>query len=359
MSETAVTVGPGSQLALPWLAPALAAAVRVPGHALVLHAAPGQGALHWGLALAQAALCDAPPSEGMACGECASCRLVQARSHPDLRVLMPEAQAVALGWQESPGEKRRPSKQLRIEELRGLTDWAHMSSSRGRGKQALIFQAEAMNEHAANALLKTLEEPAPGTRLVLTAAEPARLLPTVRSRCQVVAMPPIAAALALPWLRQQGIADDAQARSLLAATAGQPLAVAQWRGLGIDAAAWQRLPAAMLQGDSASFSGWPLPLVVDALQKLCVDAMRLRSGATATYFASESPGVARLAQADVAALTEWWAALQRSARHAEHPWSEPLRVESLVQQAAVALRPAKPAKSGTPLSPGAWLNSKA
>jgi DNA polymerase-3 subunit delta' len=357
VSDTTVAVGPGSQLALPWLAPALATAQRVPGHALLLHAAPGQGALHWGIALAQAALCDVPPAAGLACGECASCRLVQARSHPDLRVLMPEAQAVALGWQESPGEKRRASKQIRIEELRGLSDWAHMSAARGRGKQALIFQAEAMNDHAANALLKTLEEPAPGTRLVLTSAEPARLLPTVRSRCQVVAMPQIAATLALPWLRQQGIADDAQARSLLAATAGQPLAVAQWRSLGIDAAAWQCLPAAVLRGDPAAVSGWPLPLIVDALQKLCVDALRLRSGVPATYFAPDADGLGRLAQVDVAALNGWWASLLRSARHAEHPWSEPLLVENLVQQAAKALRPAKPAKSGTPEPSGASLNS--
>ena len=85
-------------LPLPWLAGPLAEALRTQkGHALLVHGPQGIGQFELALSLAQSWLCE-DLTGGHACGRCASCHLVQARSHPDLLVLLPEALAEALGW---------------------------------------------------------------------------------------------------------------------------------------------------------------------------------------------------------------------------------------------------------------------
>jgi DNA polymerase III subunit delta' len=180
-------------LPLPWLAAPLAAALQGHrGHALLLHAAPGDGALAFAFTLAQAWLCEGT-GPVRPCGHCGSCHLVQAHGHPDLTVLLPETLRRELNWplpDDKPDSERKPSKQIRVDDVRVLVDRATRTSARGRGKVALVFPAEVMNAQAANALLKTLEEPAAGTRMLLATAEPARLLPTVRSRCQHLRLAP-------------------------------------------------------------------------------------------------------------------------------------------------------------------------
>lgn len=184
--------------------------------------------------------------------------------HPDLHRLVPEALRQQLGLQGADaGEtstegdarsKRKPSRQIRIDDVRAAIDWIVTTSSRGRAKVVLIHPAEAMNLQSANALLKTLEEPPRGARLLLTAAEPEQLLPTVRSRCQVVRLRPPAPDLARQWLQTQGLA---QAEVLLAASSQRPLdALAMAAADGIDAARWTAVPAAVLARQPAVFAGW-------------------------------------------------------------------------------------------------------
>ena len=201
-------VGPDGQLPLPWLAAPLQQALAQPGHALLLVAAPGVGALAFQLTLAQAWLCEST-QPAKPCGTCTSCHLFQARTHPDLKLLLPEAQRVELGWAEaaedSEGGKRKPSRQIRIDEVRGAIDWIVKTTSRGRAKVLVLHPAEALNPVGANALLKTLEEPPAGARLLLSCSDPEHLLPTVRSRCQRlrIQLPPAEQARA--WLQAQGL----------------------------------------------------------------------------------------------------------------------------------------------------------
>ncbi|HSQ73079.1 MAG TPA: DNA polymerase III subunit delta', partial [Rubrivivax sp.] len=110
---------------------------------------------------------------------------------------------------------------------------------------------------------------------------------------------------------------------------------------GIDAAAWSALPAALAHGRAAALAGWPVPQVVDALQKLCHDAMARAGGAPASYFPTERVPAA----AAWDALASWSLELARVARHADHPWQEALMIDALVTQGRVALAPAP---SGTP-----------
>lgn len=341
MGAEDLLIGEDGQLPLPWLAEPLAGLLeRQRGHALLLHAAAGQGALPLAVSLAQSWLCEAGEGRRPACGRCAACRLVQARAHPDLQLLLPELQRRELGWPfagdkaEGGDSSRKPSRQIRVEEVRSLIDWVFKTSARGRGKVAVLHPGELINTISANALLKTLEEPPAGTRIVITAADPARLLPTVLSRCNLARVPLPTEAEALPWLAAQGVADPGV---LLAATAGRPLDALALQRAGIGAAAWKALPAALAQGQPA-LQGWPLPQALDTLLKLAHDAMAVATGAAPRYFPAGSLP-ATLAADALPGLNAWSAELRRVARHATHPWNEGVLIDALVAQAARALAP--------------------
>ena len=335
-----LVVGEDGSLPLPWLrAPLTAALTASRGHALLVHGATGVGARAFAFTLAQAWLCEARDAPGGAtgpCGRCGSCRLVQSRVHPDLTVLLPETLRRELDWplpDDKPDSERKPSRQIRVDDVRLLIERSTRTSARGRGKVLLLHPAEALNAQAANALLKTLEEPAAGTRLLLTASDPALLLPTVRSRCQQLRLDAPPADIAVAWLRGQGVTNEADALTLLSACSGRPLDALDWLQAGVDARAWAGLPAAMAAGQGAALTGWPVPRVVDALLKLCHDAMARAAGASARYF----PQAAVPARGDAARLSAWSRELQRVARHDEHPWHEALLVDALVRGAAAAL----------------------
>ena len=334
----ALTVDEAGDLPLPWLGETLSRTLASQrGHALLVQAWPGVGALPFAVILAQAWLCEAESSGAKRpCGRCASCRLVRSHLHPDLIVLLPETLRREHDWplaQDKPDgddAKRKPSRQIRIDEVRALIDWSSKTPSRGRGKVAVLHPATALNPQAANALLKTLEEPPASTRLVLTAGDPASLLPTVRSRCQWLRLSEPDAEEAVAWLEAQGVA---QAQVLLAACNGRPLDALALAQAGIDGPAWSALPAAVAAGKASAFSGWSVALAVDALHKICHDAMAVASGAAARYFPDQR--VPRGAQ--LVALADWSAELDRVARHDEHPWNEGLLIEALVQRGAAVL----------------------
>jgi DNA polymerase-3 subunit delta' len=179
-----------SVTAASWLQPArelLLAAVRHDrvAHALLIQDAPGAGGDQLALWLAQLLFCAAPASHGP-CGACAACRNVAADHHPDFtRLTLLE-----------------DSKQIRVEQARDLSAHLALASHQGGYKVALIDPADALNWNAANALLKTLEEPPARTVLILVAQQPSRLPATILSRCQRVRIRSPERAAALAWLNQ-------------------------------------------------------------------------------------------------------------------------------------------------------------
>jgi DNA polymerase III subunit delta' len=356
-------VGPDGKLPLPWLEPVLRQMLQSQrAHALLLHGPQGIGQFELALTIAQAWLCEAEPRDARPCGHCGSCRLVAAHSHPDLLVLIPDALREALGWGGESDEaasdrasKAKPSKDIKVDAVRAAVGFGQSTSARGRGKVVVLHPAERMNGIAGNALLKTLEEPPGDARFLLSCAAPDALLPTIRSRCQSVALSLPGTDMAIAWLTEQGVGD---APVMLAATGGQPQESLDWFRQGVDAAAWARLPAAVAQGVSSTFAAWPLPRVVDALQRLCHDAACVAAGAAPRYF----PAASIRAGADPAALSEWLRELNRVARHAEHPWNAGLMAESLVQQGQRALATTRTTHEtrapGPSARQGASLNSR-
>jgi DNA polymerase-3 subunit delta' len=329
---------------LPWLAAPLRRALETrSAHALLLHGPSGVGQFELAMALAQGWLCESStvPIGARPCGVCASCRLVHARSHPDLLVLVPEAMRESLGLSAGEGEgeegsedrpgKRKPSKEIRVDEVRVAVAFALTTSARGRSKVVIVHPAERMNTIAANAFLKTLEEPPGDVRFLLCTAAPDAMLPTIRSRCQALALrlPPPREAVA--WLAAQGIAEP---EVLLRASGGQPQEALARAAFGIDAAAWRALPRRVAEGDASALRGWPLPWVVDALQKLCHDAASAAVAAPPRYF----PAAAVCGAPDLDVLLRYARELGRFARLADHPWIADLSVESLVAQGREALQ---------------------
>jgi DNA polymerase III subunit delta' len=330
-------VGPDGALPLPWLGPLLEQALQQRAHALLLQGPQGVGQFETALTLAQAWLCEGA-RDRRPCGVCAGCRLVQSHSHPDLLVLLPELLQEPLGWGmagddagSDKASKTKPSKEIKVDAVRSAVTFAQTTSARGRGKVVVLHPAERMNHVSANTLLKTLEEPPGASRFILSCSSPDSLLPTIRSRCQVVMLQLPPTEVAAQWLRERGVAEPAV---LLAATGGQPQEVLQWIEQGVDAALWLRLPAIVARGETQALASWPLPRLIDALQKLCHDVACLAAGARPRYFPPEV-----LAQAaDPGRLADWMRELNRCARHAEHAWNAGLMLESLVQQGQRALR---------------------
>lgn len=317
----------------PWLQHSLADALQRRAHALLVAGPPGLGQFEFSLALVQAWLCETPitsrDAAGQACGHCDGCHLVAQRSHPDLRLLVPEAFRSQAGLTADEGDaddgkKRKPSQEIKVDQVRATLDFSERTAGRAPIKVVLLHPAEAMNAVAANALLKTLEEPPGAMRFVLGCGAADSLLPTIRSRCQSVVLSPPARDEALAWLNGQGVSG---AEVVLDASGGLPLAAREHALAGRDAAAWQSFPERVLAGDAAAFSSWPLPVLADALGRLLHDAAALRVGAPARFFRQWQP---RRGGAGVDALTGCAAELRRFARQAEHPWNAGLAVESLV-----------------------------
>ena len=151
-------------------------------HALLIHGPRGIGKHALALNFAQALLCETPRADGLACGACAGCRYAVAGQHPDLmrlELLVIDPEEDTLEAVESIG----------IDRVRALTEFVQLTSHRQRAKVAVIAPAERMNAAAANALLKTLEEPPPGTYLILVSDQPGRMPATLRSRCRMLAAP--------------------------------------------------------------------------------------------------------------------------------------------------------------------------
>lgn len=178
---------------------------RLP-HALLLCGMRGVGKQHFAAGFAQALLCEQPVTDGRACQACRSCLLFRAGTHPDYQRITPLEEG----------------KSILIDQIRELNASLTLKSHAGGYKIAVLRPADHMNSAAANALLKTLEEPPPHTLLMLITSRPAALPATVRSRCQRMnfTLPPTDAAL--PWLRER-LEPAHDAAQLLAVAGGAPL----------------------------------------------------------------------------------------------------------------------------------------
>jgi DNA polymerase-3 subunit delta' len=179
---------------------------RLP-HALLLVGAAGLGKWQFAKQFAHSLLCKSPDSSGSPCGHCQPCHLFNAGTHSDLQIIEPDPES--------------KSGDIRIDDIRQMSNKEAFTAQAGGYKVILIHPAERMTTAAANSLLKTLEEPTAQTRIILVSSHPHRLPATVRSRCQSIHFTAPTKEEATHWLQQQGITSDIE--TLLGLSGGAPL----------------------------------------------------------------------------------------------------------------------------------------
>ena len=270
---------------------------RLP-HALLIHGAPGVGKLALAEHFAQFLLCEKKRQGAGPCGKCEGCRWFLGGNHPDVRYVEPEIMArnqVAPeeGEEESSKEKKKPSVVIKVDEIRALGGFVNVKSSRGGLRVAIIHPAETLNEGAANALLKSLEEPPAGAIFLLVSHRPAALLPTIRSRCVPVPVPLPDLAAAAAWLAKQGVRNPER---WLAFAGGAPLRALDY-ATGERGEAIERVLRNLASGDRFALAEVKnreeLEPLAEVLQKMALDrAFAALSGKT-KYGGSAVPGDAR------------------------------------------------------------------
>jgi DNA polymerase-3 subunit delta' len=180
-------------------------------HALLLVGIDGIGKRHFANKFANYVLCKNPQTDAE-CGKCQDCHLFRANTHPDFLWVEPEA----------------PGKIINVEQIRAVVKRVNESTLTGGFRVIIINPATAMNINAANALLKTLEEPTPNTLIMLICNQGLRLPATVISRCQKVIFTKPPHAQAVAWLREQLDDDKIDPQLLLKLADGAPLKALFW-----------------------------------------------------------------------------------------------------------------------------------
>jgi DNA polymerase-3 subunit delta' len=178
-------------------------------HAFLLSGQTGTGKQELAMEMAAALLC--LENSLPACGSCRSCQLLVSGAHPDFRILSFEL-----------NDKGKLRSEIVIDQVRALISFLQLTTTFSEKKVALIHPAEAMNKNAANALLKTLEEPPGDAVILLLSHDPSRLAVTIRSRCQKLQVRSPGSETALAWLLETGAFAKAEAISALKAAAGSP-----------------------------------------------------------------------------------------------------------------------------------------
>ena len=319
-------------------------------HALLFRGREGIGKLDFVRKLAQSLACESPAADGAACGGCQSCRWFAASGHPDYRELQPEALRSAemhsdeqepAGTDQPSAGKRKPSKEIRVEEVRELQDFINLTAHRGGGKTIVFYPAETLNPNAANALLKNLEEPPPGTRFMLVSHRPSYLPATIISRCQQIALPTPQAAVAGQWLREQGIADPALK---LAQTGNAPLAA-----LALDDGEFWSQRKTLLGGLVApgfaalalaeQVRDFPAGRLLGWLQRWTYDLLSTKSAGRVRYNPDFEAALAQIAGSLRAAdIARCHRQLVRQQRSVNHPLNPRLFIEQLLLSYAALLR---------------------
>lgn len=238
-------------------------------HALLLTGPQGMGKFVFANLFVKQLLCLTPTTAQIACGECRTCLLFQAGSHPDFYTVQPEAEG----------------KNIRVDQIRELIGQLNQTTIQGGYRIAVVNPADAMNAAAANALLKTLEEPGDKIVILLVTSRPNIIPATIRSRCQSVVFPLPPSEVAKQWLKQElpAAADHAL---LLALAEGAPLrAVALTQDEHLQQR--QELLAdlktlSMGRGDPIQITtGWlktNTQSILQCLITLVIDVIRLKSG---------------------------------------------------------------------------------
>ncbi len=316
---------------------------RLP-HALLLHGSAGIGKARFAEYFARSLLCETPVANGHPCGSCVSCGWFEQYSHPDFRRVRPEAldeDEASTGDGEEADEPKKtaksakaPSKDIRIEQVRALSDFMNISTHRQGLRVIVLYPAEALNSASANALLKTLEEPPPGTVILMVTHSLDRLLPTILSRCRKLALSLPSHDEALAWLVAQGVPDGDM---WLAEQGGAPLAALEQSQSGSREAINEFLAHLARPGVEAALktaerlAKSPPAELVSWLQRWLHDLTLQQLAGRSRYYPRYHKELAALAQrVSTSDLLQALKAANERRAIAEHPLSPKLFIEDML-----------------------------
>ncbi|MEW6164389.1 MAG: DNA polymerase III subunit delta' [Pseudomonadota bacterium] len=318
--------------------------VRLP-HALLFAGPRGIGKREVADALAARLLCEVELAPGQpACGSCPSCVMMAGATHPDFRLVQPEAADEEEGGA-TEGEKKKASKQIRIQQIRELESFFHVGGHRGGARVCIIEPAESMNVITANSLLKILEEPSVSFYFIMISHRWNGLLPTLLSRSRRVMFAPPPESQAKAWLSAQKLEREAK---WLPFFSGAPRAVAEAAESGkariLDALVTGLMSpedplsqAARWEPHVKADGGLAMEELVTTVQKWLHDLGRAAVGASPRYFPGDSRPLAVLAnRVSLPLLMQAQRQVSQLRAWANHPLNPRLFLEDL---AVRALRP--------------------
>jgi DNA polymerase-3 subunit delta' len=319
---------------------------RLP-HAMLLVGAEGLGKAAFGESLAHLLLCESPNNHA-ACGECQACRWMGGGNHPDFRHVKPGSEDEDEEGGREKAKKRSPGI-IRIDQIRELESFVFVGSHRMGRRVVLLTEAEAMNNAAANALLKILEEPPPSVYFILTSSRQRFLLPTIRSRCRIQAFSAPEPAVAQQVLAHAGL--DSKDGRFLDLAGGAPLRVLKWNASGtlkpLEALIDTLLTpssdplnlAARWDGLLKSEPTFGLEQLVEEVQRWLFDLAQDRMGGRRRYHTGWPRPKSPSGMLDPVALLGAWQELMQFRRSARHPLNQLLFLESMAAHFVRGMRP--------------------
>ncbi len=334
---------------LPWhrapLDELLARRASLP-HAMLIHGKQGIGKVEFARAMAQSLLCESP-EHGIACDTCNACGWYREGNHPDFRELVPEnlsdddSDADASADATDGTKEKKKSKEIKIDQVRELSSFMTLSTHRDGFRVLVIYPAETMNLAAANALLKTLEEPPPRTVILLVTDQMTRLLATIRSRCQRILLASPTAEEALKWLEAQNVLKPATA---LAMAGGAPLDAIQFADRTYQTERQAFLGVLTdVQADyvaaAQSFEKSELVNIVTWLQTWVADIVIAKLAGQIRHHVDHQKEITRIAaRVELPKLFRYESALRQTRRSISHPLNARLLLEQLLISYQQAIR---------------------
>lgn len=311
----------------------LAAAFQRLPNAWLLSGPAGIGKRAFAHDVARALLCEAPQADHHACGRCQACHWFDAGNHPDLRVLTPHGDDEDSDDGKEAKVAKRKLPVIKIDGVRNVIEFAHLSAHRGGRRVVIVEPAEALNPAAANALLKVLEEPPEEVVFLLVSDAPQRLLPTIKSRCRQFPLSLPSETQALAWVQQQGVTD---AQSELAFHGGMPL----FEHDANEAALRKQFVAGLSQctmgnvlqlAEAIDRQKLPLEIPLRWLGKWLHDLAALQLGGVVRYYPSQRDAMLRLLpRLDIHALMNCQQELTALVPFGQHTLVTRLQLEALL-----------------------------
>ena len=335
-------------------------------HAILIHGQTGIGKFDFALRLAKALVCESD-STIKPCCSCEACHWFDTGNHPDFLGIVPEDQAQLLPHEAMDGaegseDKPKKSKKktddeaekadkkassfIKVDQVREALEGINTAPHRGRQRVVLLNPVESLQAVSANTLLKTLEEPPESTLFILVSDRLDRVLPTIRSRCRLLALPRPSQEQSLSWLPQElsmaGIkVDRAQVERALSEAGGAVMDARDYLlGSGEEGAGAlvEPLLKALSEGGQINWLGAaelihkaPMPDLLLIFERWVADLLSVQQAGLIRYYPLKQSELHRCAQsAHPNKLSDFWKALLDARRHELHALANRVQIEALL-----------------------------